>query len=123
MFPGWILSFLPFDWKFTDTNLTTSESGPTVMETTSVYYSICWHFHTTNMEKKQNTQNTQQNMLWNIVLTLTHNIAGLVDQKSIMDNSRLGEINTSIMFVTVRNPTVWAYIQLLRHINFHYKNK
>lgn len=73
--------------------------------------------------KKQNTQNTQQNMLWNIVLTLTHNIAGLVDQKSIMDNSRLGEINTSIMFVTVRNPTVWAYIQLLRHINFHYKNK
>lgn len=29
----------------------------------------------------------------------------------------------SIMFVKVRNPTVWPYIQLWLHINFHCKNK
>ncbi len=59
----WILHFLPFDWNSTDTaNLQTSESGPAVMSTSSV----CLHFPDTNTKKKS-SQNTQQNMFWNIM--------------------------------------------------------
>lgn len=38
-------------------------------------------------------------------------------------NGGMHEWRTFIMFVTVRNPTMWAYTQLLCHTDFNYRNK
>lgn len=101
-------------------SMTWTESGPLVMETANVYYDIFWHFTTIKMWEKNTHSHTHAQEIQSKILYFWNSVycQSRVNWKSIVDNRRLGGKKKYIL-----PNSIWACIQLLQHVHFHYKGK